>query len=196
MGGPANVLERGPFLIKLPCFVVRRPQSQPLLCCVAWCPCTYTPGYSTRATVWGSTGRRDRVSHVHCPVAFLRHAALRRVSAAVLFGDLQKAYYSVLVELVTGPLLTPDERRAVLENTSMDALRRLTLEVDLSQGHCLFDQLPIPQDLKTAVREWLRLAWFTVEGPLTSLFTILVSNRVTRQRTCSLHLCVFASTHG
>ena len=65
---------------------------------------------------------------------------------------------------MTGPLLTPDERKAVLENTSMDALRRLTLEVDLSQGHCLFDQLPIPQDLKTAVREWLRLAWFTVEG--------------------------------
>ena len=35
---------------------------------------------------------------------FLRLAALRRVSAAVLFGDLQKAYYSVLVELATGPL--------------------------------------------------------------------------------------------
>ena len=82
----------------------------------------------------------------------------------MFFGDLQKAYYSVLVELVTGPLLTPDERRAVLENSSTDALRRLTLEVDLSQGHCLFDQLPIPQDLQTAVREWLRLAWFTVEG--------------------------------
>ena len=69
-----------------------------------------------------------------------------------------------MVELVTGPLLTPDERRTVLENTSMDELRRLTLEVELSQGHCLFDQLPLPQDLKTAVREWLRLAWFTVEG--------------------------------
>ena len=95
---------------------------------------------------------------------FLRHAALRKVSAAVLFGDLQRAYYSVLVELVTGPLLTPEERRVVLENTGMDELRRLTLEVDLSQGHCLFDHLPLPQDLKAAVREWLRLAWFTVEG--------------------------------
>ena len=94
----------------------------------------------------------------------LREAALRKVSAAVLFGDLQRAYYSVLVELVTGPLLTPEERRAVLENTGMDELRRLTLEVDLSQGHCLFDHLPLPQDLKAAVREWLRLAWFTVEG--------------------------------
>ena len=46
---------------------------------------------------------------------FLRHAALRKVSAAVLFGDLQRAYYNVLVELVTGPLLTPEERRVVLE---------------------------------------------------------------------------------
>ena len=102
---------------------------------------------------------------------FLRHAALREVSAAVLFGDLQMAYYSVLVELVTGPLLTPEERRVVLENTSMDELRRLTLEVDLSQGHCLFDHLPLPQDLKAAVREWLRLAWFTVEGSPFSLYT-------------------------
>ena len=46
----------------------------------------------------------------------------------------------------------------------MDELRRLTLEVDLSQGHCLFDHLPLPQDLKAVVREWLRLAWFSVEG--------------------------------
>ena len=35
---------------------------------------------------------------------FLRHAALRRVSAAVLFGDLQKAYNSVLVEFGDGPV--------------------------------------------------------------------------------------------
>ena len=113
----------------------------------------------------------------------LRHAALRRVSAAVLFGDLQKAFYSVLVELVIWPLLAPDERRTVLENTSMDELRRLTLEVELSQGHCLFDQLPLPQDLKTAVREWLRLAWFTVEGSPPFLFIILASSQETRPQT-------------
>ena len=45
-----------------------------------------------------------------------------------------------------------------------ERLRHLTLEVDLSQGHGLFDQLPLPQDLNAAVREWLRLACFTVEG--------------------------------
>ena len=55
----------------------------------------------------------------------------------------------------------------------MDELRRLTLEVDLSQGHCLFDHLPLPQDLKATVREWLRLAWFSVEGsPLFFVHTI------------------------
>ena len=40
---------------------------------------------------------------------FLHHTALTRVSGALLFGDLRKAYYSVLVELVTGPLVTPEE---------------------------------------------------------------------------------------
>ena len=54
----------------------------------------------------------------------LRHAALRRVSTALLFGDLQRAYYRVLVELVTGPLLTLEERTAILANTSMDELMR------------------------------------------------------------------------
>ena len=83
---------------------------------------------------------------------FLRHATLRRVSAAVLFGDLCKAYYSVLIELVTGPLLAPEERRVVLENTNMDELRQLPLGVDIQQGHSLFDQLPLLQDLKSVVR--------------------------------------------
>ena len=46
----------------------------------------------------------------------------------------------------------------------MDELRKLTLDVDFKKGHCLFDNLPIPQDLKTAVREWQRFSWFTVEG--------------------------------
>ena len=81
----------------------------------------------------------------------LRHAALRRCSAALLFGDLRKAYYSVLVELATGPLFTPEDRQVVLDNTSMDELRKLTIDVDLQHGHCLFANLPIPQDLKAAV---------------------------------------------
>ena len=46
----------------------------------------------------------------------------------------------------------------------MKELRKPTLGVELQQGHCLFDHLPILQGLKAAVREWQRLAWFTVEG--------------------------------
>ena len=94
----------------------------------------------------------------------LRHAALRRVYVALLFGDLRKACYSVLIELVTLPLLTPEERQVVLGNTRMDELRKQLLGVELHQGHCLFDQLALPQDLKSVVRAWQRLAWFTVEG--------------------------------
>ena len=127
---------------------------------------------------------------------FLRNAALRRQSAAVLFGDLQQEYYSVLVELVTGPLLTPEERRGVLENTSIYELRRLTLEVDLSQGHCLFDQLPLPQDLKSAVRECLRLAWLTVEGSPYYIVHNIGVKPGARLQTCFLHVCFTASTHA
>ena len=41
---------------------------------------------------------------------FLQHAVAHKVSAAILFGDMQKAYYSVLLELVFGPLLTAGEK--------------------------------------------------------------------------------------
>ena len=40
----------------------------------------------------------------------LRRAALRRVSVALLFGDLRKAYYSVYLDLVLGALLTEGDK--------------------------------------------------------------------------------------
>ena len=42
----------------------------------------------------------------------LVHAARLKKSAALVFGDLRKTYYSVLLELVTGPLFTQEERQA------------------------------------------------------------------------------------
>ena len=45
---------------------------------------------------------------------FLQLAAKQKKSAVLLFGDLRKAYYCVLLELVTGPLFTKAERQAFL----------------------------------------------------------------------------------
>ena len=44
----------------------------------------------------------------------LVNAARLRVSAALLFADMKKAYYSVLIELVLGPLLTHEESDVIL----------------------------------------------------------------------------------
>ena len=45
---------------------------------------------------------------------FLPEAATCRGSAGLLFGDLRKAYYSVLLEIGMGPFLTEGEREALL----------------------------------------------------------------------------------
>ncbi|MFM7987352.1 MAG: hypothetical protein ACKPKO_49370, partial [Candidatus Fonsibacter sp.] len=50
-------------------------------------------------------------------------SAQSKISALLVFGDLRKAYYGVLVELVLGPPLTASERQVVLQHSGMDALR-------------------------------------------------------------------------
>ncbi len=46
----------------------------------------------------------------------------------------------------------------------MDELRKQSLMADISSGHCLPGTLALPTDLCAVVRDWQRLAWFTVEG--------------------------------
>ena len=44
----------------------------------------------------------------------LQQAATLNKLAALLLGDLRKVYYSALLELVTGPMFSPEERPAIL----------------------------------------------------------------------------------
>ena len=46
----------------------------------------------------------------------------------------------------------------------MDERRKQSIISDLARGHCLFDDLPLPQGLLEVILEWQRLAWFSVEG--------------------------------
>ena len=70
---------------------------------------------------------------------FLLHAADRKRSAGLLFGDMQKAYY---LELILGPLLIPGEREVVFKGLGMEGLRSYRHNVVLKRGiahlaHCL-----------------------------------------------------------
>ena len=94
----------------------------------------------------------------------LQHAAEQRKSAAVCFGHLRRAYYTGLVELVLGPLLTEGERQTVLAILHFDELRKQVLAADIAAGRCRFEELKLPTDLLAAIREWLRLPWFMVQG--------------------------------
>ncbi len=70
------------------------------------------------------------------------------------FADMRKAYYSVLLELVLGPLLTEGEREVVLRGAGMDELRQYIIQHDVGLGQYIFSQLGIPGNLA----EWQRLA--------------------------------------
>ena len=90
----------------------------------------------------------------------LVNAARLRVSAALLFADMKKAYYSVSLELVLGPLLTPIEREAVLAGKKgMDSLRKGAIQSEVIRGQCPFTALGVE-----VVAGWQRLAWYTIEG--------------------------------
>ena len=78
---------------------------------------------------------------------FLQQAAQQRKSATLLFGDLRKCYYSVLVELVTSPMFTQEARQTILQNLNTDELRKQVIWCDLTTGHCLFDDIPLLKEL-------------------------------------------------
>ena len=88
---------------------------------------------------------------------FLQRAADSKKPVAVICGDHRKAYYSVLVELVLGPVLTEGERQTVPARLQCDSLRQQVLAAEIAAGHCLFDDIKLPTDLYSVVREWLRL---------------------------------------
>ena len=47
------------------------------------------------------------------------------------------------------------------------------IAAEIAAGHCLLDDLELPTDLLSVVRELLRLPWFTVQGcPDYSIYNI------------------------
>ena len=109
---------------------------------------------------------------------FLQRAAKLNKSAALIFGDLLKAYSSVLVELVLGPVLTEGERQTVLDRLQCDSLRQQVLAAETVARRSLFGDIELPLNLHSVVQEWLRLPWFTVQGcPDFFVHNIRVKNR-------------------
>ena len=82
---------------------------------------------------------------------FLQWAADRRVSAALLFGGMKKAFYSVILESVLGPMLTAGEGQIIFQWLGMEELRKQTLMCDIASGHGLLGTLPLPSDICTVV---------------------------------------------
>ena len=94
---------------------------------------------------------------------FFKWAKERGISAAGLFCDLRKAFYSVLPEEALGPLITAEERAALLyaagfSSQQIDDFTNLLKHT----GEILFEA-GIPEDLLEALNKWHKATWFTFE---------------------------------
>ena len=94
---------------------------------------------------------------------FFKWAKEKGISAAGLFCGLRKAFYSVLPEEALGPLITAEERAALLDAVGftpqqMDDFTNLLM---LTGG--ILYEAGIPEDLLEALNQWHKATWFTFE---------------------------------
>jgi len=78
---------------------------------------------------------------------FLQSAAQRNKSAGVIFIDLRRAFYSVLMELALGPLYTSHARKTVLQSLLFNDEQVSAFEQTLPQY--------LSQLMSPASRSWL-----------------------------------------
>ena len=94
---------------------------------------------------------------------FFKWAKKEGISAAGLFCDLRKAFYSVLPEEALGPLITAEERAALLKAVGFtpQQIDDFTSLLMITGG--LLYEAGIPEDLLEALNQWRKATWFTFE---------------------------------
>ena len=94
---------------------------------------------------------------------FFKWAKKEGISAAGLFCDLRKAFYSVLPEEALGPLITADERAELLQafGFSPQQIADFTNLLLFSGG--LLYEAGVPEDLLEALNQWHKATWYTFE---------------------------------
>ena len=100
---------------------------------------------------------------------FFNWAKKEGISVAGLFCDLRKAFYSVLPEEALGPLITAEERAALLQDVgfSLQQIADFTSLLLLSGG--LLHEAVIPEDLLKVLNQLHKATWYTFEDQETYL---------------------------
>ena len=94
---------------------------------------------------------------------FFKWAKKEGISAAGLFCDLRKAFYSVLPEEALGPLITADERAELLQAFGFSAQQIADFTNLLLFSGGLLYEAGVPEDLLEALNQWHKATWYTFE---------------------------------
>jgi hypothetical protein len=94
--------------------------------------------------------------------AFLRMSKAMGLSAAVIFVDLRKAFYSVLLEQAVGPLYHQEARQQLLARLGMSSVDIGEFEKDIDQGGYEMAKLGVPGDVAKLIAKVSCAHWFQV----------------------------------
>ena len=100
---------------------------------------------------------------------FFKWAKKEGISTTSLFCVLRKAFYSVLPEEALGPLITAEERAALLKAVGFtpQQIDDFTSLLMITGG--LLYEAGIPEDLLEALNQWRKATWFTFEDQETHM---------------------------
>ena len=95
---------------------------------------------------------------------FSSWAQLRKLSSAVIFVDIRKAFYSVLVEEVVGPVMGRSDRAKVMARLGWTESERHRFEATLQGRQHETALLGMALDVAAMLADWHQTNWFTVQG--------------------------------
>ena len=91
-------------------------------------------------------------------------AQLRKLSSAVIFVDIRKAFHSVLVEEVVGPVMRRSDRAKVMARLGWTQSERHPFEATLQGRQHETALLGMAPDVAAMLADWHQTNWFTVQG--------------------------------
>ena len=95
---------------------------------------------------------------------FSSWAQLRKLSSAVIFVDVRKAFYSVLVEEVVGPVMGRSDRAKVMARLGWTESERHRFEATLQGRQHETALLGMAPDVAAMLADWHQTNWFTLQG--------------------------------
>ena len=125
--------------------------------------CAVPPNVTCRSRTGGVRGGGTEFE-IMTRNLFSSWAQLRKLSSAVIFVDIRKPLYSVLVEEVVGPVMVRSDRAKVMARIGWTESEKHQLEATLQGRQQETALVGMAPDVAAMLADWRQTNWFTVQG--------------------------------